>query len=190
MALARGPPGGIRFSVPSFIPISPQFCRAIGGPWSTWRTGTSWPQGTCISPRWGHRGKWLAPGVLRGEEKSLMVPDKRSGVAARTGLSLLQVGLVQRSESNSQAPSESARVPDRLPSCCPGPTCAQPGAASAVHGPVDRQRAAAVIRYLLARRLRSCLSCRAPRESQGKERRWSATPASTRRSRCVGLARG
>lgn len=41
-----------------------------------------------------------------------MVPDKRAGIAARTGLSLLQVGLVQRSRSpNSQAPAESARVP-------------------------------------------------------------------------------
>lgn len=38
------------------------------------------------------------------------------------------------------------------------------------------------------RRLRSCLSCRAPRERPGKGSRWSATPASTRRSRCVGLA--
>lgn len=75
-----------------------------------------------IAPPWGHRVKQLAPKVFRGRACWPLI----GGIAAMTGLSLLQVSLVQHShmELNSRASSESMWNPlTGSPSCCSGATC-------------------------------------------------------------------
>lgn len=91
MALARGP---LEVSGSLYVASSPfhsSFVVQQGDPGAPGAQGpagpkvrASRPESQRLSPPWGHRVKGLVPGVLRGEEKSLMVPDK--GLALQPGL--------------------------------------------------------------------------------------------------------
>lgn len=106
---------------------------------------------------WGHRVKWLVPGVLRGREgESTLVSDRKSGTVAMIGLSLLWVGLVQCShmELNLGHPLRVFGIPWLAPPLAtlgsPVRSHAQPVLPMVLP---DRQPSAVVVRSLLAQAL-------------------------------------